>query len=460
MLQAVIKAVSAATGKEINACINERMSMAIELWAAMYEDRAPWLSCKDGIESAGISGAIATELARLVTFEMQTKVEDTQVDAVYQRLIKSIHIPVEYGCALGGMLFKPYQTETGDIVTQNIRADHFFPLSFDSSRNITECVLVEQIYSGRAVFTRLEYHSLPDRSIMNLAYRNGHASSAASLGTQIPLSSVPQWAAMAETAPLKGDKLPFGYFCIPLANTIDADSPLGVSVFGRAAGLIKEADKRYSNVSWEYEAKQAAVHIAESLLKRNAEGNFEYPGGKKRLYRTLEYNAGATEKPLLDVFSPDIRADALYKGYQNQLKMIEFVCGLAYGTISDPQAVDKTATEVKSSKQRLYVTVTDIQTALESALRDTAEAIAFWMGKPVPNVTFDWGDSVKTDQDTEANRAMLEFQANIIDQVEYFKRVYGMSEEDALQLAQTIAARSPKTENADFFEGGDGGESA
>jgi len=459
MLQAVIKAVSAATGKEINACINERMSMAIELWAAMYEDRAPWLSCKQGIESAGISGAIATELARLVTCEMQTAADDPAVDVVYQHLIRTIHIPVEYGCALGGMLFKPYQTETGDVVTQNIRADHFFPLSFDSSGNITECVLVEQVYSGRAVFTRLEYHSLPDRAIMNLAYRNGNASSAASLGTQIPLESVPQWAGMQEQAVLNSSKLPFGYFRIPLANTIDADSPLGVSVFGRAVGLIKEADKKYSNISWEYEAKQAAVHIAASLLKRNAEGNFEYPGGKERLYRALEYNAGAADKPLLDVFSPDIRADDLYKGYQNQLKMIEFVCGLAYGTISDPQVVDKTATEVKSSKQRLYVTITGIQTALESALRDTAEAIAFWMGKPAPNVTFEWGDSIKTDQDAEANRAMLEFQAGIIDQVEYFKRVYGMSEEDAVQLVQAIAARSPKPENADFFEGGDGGES-
>lgn len=460
MLQAVVKAVSAATGREITACLNERMSMAIELWAAMYEGRAPWLSHKQGIESAEISGAIAMELARLVTCEMQTKAADAQVDAVYQRVIKGIQAPVEYGCALGGVLLKPYLTDAG-IVAQYIRADRFFPLAFDSSGGISECVLVEQLYSGKAVFTRLEYYSLTDRAIVNLAYRNSNAASAASLGTQISLGSVPQWAGMQEQAVLKGDRLPFGYFKIPLANTIDSDSPLGVSVFSRAAGLIREADKKYSNICWEYDAKQAAVHIASSLLKRNeSTGSFEYPGGKERLYRTLEYSVGAADKPLLEVFSPEIRADDLYKGYQSQLKMIEFVCGLAYGAISDPTEVDKTATEVKSSKQRLYVTVTTIQTALEAALTDTAAAIAFWMGRPSPVVTFDWGDSIMTDSDAVAKQALLELQAGVIDNVEYYKRVYKMPEKDALKLAADIAARSPAPDNADFFTDGSGGDGA
>ena len=47
---------------------------------------------------------------------------------------------------------------------------------------------------------------------------------------------------------------------------------MGVSVFGRAAGLIEEADRKYSNICWEYEAKQTAVHISQSLLARNDAG--------------------------------------------------------------------------------------------------------------------------------------------------------------------------------------------
>jgi A118 family predicted phage portal protein len=440
MLEAVIKAISAATGKEVTTCISGDMSTAIELWAAMYEDRAPWLSGKQGIISAGIPAAISAELARLATCEMQTSADDPEIHDIYQQVIDNIRIAVEYGCALGGVLFKPYETERGDIVTQTIRADRFFPLAFDNSGNMSEVVLVEQLYAGKTIFTRLEYYSLPDKTVYNLAYSKNR--SAQGLGAQISLDSVPQWAGLQEQSSI-GDKLPFGYFKIPLANTIDMDSPLGVSVFGRAAGLIKEADKQYSNICWEYEAKQTAVHIAQNLLKRNDSGSFVYPGGKERLYRALEYNVGAMDKPLLDTFSPDIRADDLYKGYQNQLKMIEFACGLAYGTISDPQAVDRTATEVRSSKQRLYVTVTDIQTALERALRDTAEAISAWKGKPAPEVNFEWGDSIMVDSETLARQSLLELQAGIIDNVEYYKRVYGLDQAAAITLAKEIKSRQP-----------------
>ena len=48
----------------------------------------------------------------------------------------------------------------------------------------------------------------------------------------------------------------------------------------------------------------------------------------------------------MDTFSPDIRSDPLFKGFNAQLKLIEFNCSLAYGTISDPQNVDKTAEEI------------------------------------------------------------------------------------------------------------------
>lgn len=435
MLDAVIRAIKTVTQKNVTTCINSDMGTAIELWAAMYEDRPPWLSSKQGIISAGIPSAMCAELSRLSTCELITTASNPSVDDVYQQVVRNIRTITEYGCALGGVLIKPYEAETG-IVTQTIRADRFFPLAFDSSGNMSEVVLVEQLHSGKRTFTRLEYYSLPDRTIYNLAFVSSNRES---IGNPTSLDSVPQWAGLQDQSPL-GDKLPFGYFKIPLANTIDMDSPLGISVFGRAAGLIREADKKYSNICWEYEAKQAAIHIAQNLLKRNDSGSFVYPGGKERLYRALEYNVGAMDKPLLDVFSPDIRAEQLFRGYQNQLKMIEFACGLAYGTISDPASVDRTATEVRSSKQRLYVTVTDIQTALEYALRNTVEAIASWMGGSA-DVSFEWGDSVMMDTETVAKQALLEIQSGVIDNVEYYKRVYGLDQASAETLANEIAAR-------------------
>ena len=52
---------------------------------------------------------------------------------------------------------------------------------------------------------------------------------------------------------------------------------------------------------------------------------------------------------------------AFSNGYNRIVQKIEFNCGLAYGTLSDPQVVDKTAEEIISSKQRSYATVKAIQ---------------------------------------------------------------------------------------------------
>lgn len=90
------------------------------------------------------------------------------------------------------------------------------------------------------------------------------------------------------------------------------------------------------------------------------------------------------------------------------LKRVEFQCGLAYGTLSDPQNVDKTAEEIRSSKQRSYTTVKDLQRALGNALTDLVYSIsklldAQWnSGTAVSppgdcNVTFDFDDSIISD---------------------------------------------------------------
>ena len=58
---------------------------------------------------------------------------------------------------------------------------------------------------------------------------------------------------------------------------------LGVSAYSRAPELIEEGDRRYSNICWEYEGTQLAVHVATTMLKYNRDlDKFEYPGGQEQ----------------------------------------------------------------------------------------------------------------------------------------------------------------------------------
>lgn len=448
MMECINKLIANKSLKLDGAAVSTAMQTAIELWDLMYRDHAPWVDgCK--VLSAGIPASVAAEISRLVTLEMKSEVTGSEradyINGVYQNVLSSIRENVEYGCAKGSLVFKPYLAPDG-IVVQCCQADSFYPLAFDSNRNVLQCAFTEQIIRGKEIYTRVELHTLEKAGVVvrNYAYlsRTG-----ATLGSEISLDSVRQWADLEPEATLEGtDRLLMGLFKVPLANTVDPDSPMGVSVFARAIPRIKIADKRYSQIDWEFDSKETAIHLNTNMLKYNKEADkFEYPGGKERLYRGLEFNTGATDKPFIEGFSPDIRDESFYHGLNQQLKRIEFDCGLAYGTLSDAQYVDKTAEEIRSSKQRSYVVVSDTQQALQSALEDLVAAIDYWVsiGNLAPDgkyeVSFDWDDSIITDNEKERTQDRQDVSMGAMPLWEYRAKWYGEDEETAKKMVEQEA---------------------
>lgn len=392
---------------EVNPPISTIMISAIENWSRIYQDRAPWLN-KD-TKSAGVAAAVASEVARLMTFEMKSSVEGSKViETAYIALLSQLRKYVEYGAAKGTLIIKPIATDDG-IGTQFIQADRFFPLGFDGSGNVTDCVFTDRLIKGDTIYTLLERHSVSG-NVLTIENRLYVSRTDGLLGSRVSLTAVDRWADLPE-GPTKisgTTKLPFGMFKCPMANTIDSDSPMGMSCFGRAVDQIREADSRYSDESWEFEAKEAAVHISSAMLAFDKEqGKHVYPGGRKRLYRTLDVATGVNDKPMLDVYSPDIRYEAYSKGFNDQLRRIELSCSLAYGTLSDPQSVDKTATEILASKQRSYSYISECQTALENALNDWAEGALFWVrlygleSSSTVKLNYEWGDGVLSNPDAQ-----------------------------------------------------------
>ena len=139
MLDLITNVLSQDADTQIDVCMTSQMANQIELWTRMYENRSPWVNNKD-VHSANLAPAIASELARLVTLEMKSEVtggnDSGYLDEQYKRkVLKSIRRYVEYGCAKGGLVMKPYITQQG-IEVQFVQADCFFPLSFDSSGQI------------------------------------------------------------------------------------------------------------------------------------------------------------------------------------------------------------------------------------------------------------------------------------------------------------------------------------
>lgn len=425
--------------EQITFAMSDVTSRQIELWSLMFKDRAPWVNNKT--KSLGLPSAISSELARLITLEMESKITGssraTFLDFHYQTQIQKLRQFTELACAKGGVIFKPYVTENG-LATQIVQADSFFPITFDDSGNITRICFVEQYRKANSIYTRVEYHKLEGTrlTIRNRAFKSD---TDGIIGSEINLESTDRWADLAEEITIENvSKLPIGYFKVPLANNKDSDSPLGVSCFSRATDLIHEADNRYSQISWEFESKETAVHLGESLLKYDKDQDkLIYPGGNERLYRALEYGQGAVDKPFIDVFSPDIRDTSYFNGLNQQLRRVEFACCLAYGTLSDPNNEAKTAEEVKTSKQRSYTFVSDCQKALQKALEDYIDAMDLWctIYELAPTgsykASFIWDDSLVVDTEKERSTDRSDVAMGAMQLWEYRMKWYGETEEQA-----------------------------
>jgi A118 family predicted phage portal protein len=440
----------------VDVIISQPMASALQLWAAMYKNESPWLN-KD-VKALGLPASISSEIARMATIEMSVVVSGSPradfLNTQMERIVSKLRQYIEFGNAKGGLVFKPFARD-GIIAVDCIQADMLYPVSFDASGNMTAVIFADVRKQGTHYYTRLESHQFAGNActIKNMAYKS---STENALGNQCSLSEVADWSQLQPEATITGITAPlYGYYRYPSANNVDTTSPLGVSCFSRAQDanggveLIKQADEIYSSLVWEFESGKRALYIDELAFEQGTDNKPKLPD--RRLYRTLKMSGqiGKTDD-MFKEWSPAFREASIKSGLDAVLKKIEFACGLAYGVISDAQAVALTATEIKSSQQRTYATVTDTQKAVETALDQLLYAMDVYATlynlapRGTYTATYEFDDSVITDKGAQFIEDGVMVDKGAMSLVEYRMRTYG--EDEATAKAKILMAR---TERAD-----------
>lgn len=426
--------------------VSDTMEQAIRLWSELYQDSPPWKSST--VQTFNLPASIAAEVAKLVTVEAEIDIQGSpRADYLKGQIAPvwgDIRNTVEFAAAKGGLVFKPYIAGR-DIPVDCIQGDCFFPTAFDSNNRMTGGIFVAQKTEGKTIYTRLENHSFKDgtHTITQQAFRS---SMAGILGTPCPLSAVKDWADILPEVTISGLEAPlFVYLKMPYANNIDSKSPLGVSVYSRAVETIEQIDRQYSRFLWEFESGERAIHATADLFRKSGD-KIELPKGKERAYRLLEDGIDDT-KNFFQEFSPTLRDENLRNGLNALLRIMEKQCGLAFGTFSDPQVITRTATEVNYSHQDSYVTVSDIQNALSTALTqllvsmDALATAANLAPRGAYTVAFDWDDSIVNNPSERKKMFWQYVQAGKFPFWRYLVEFESYTEDDAKEIeAESSAA--------------------
>lgn len=432
--------------------VSMTMEQQIALWYAMLVNTPPWQDCN--VKAVGLPAAICREVTRPTLVEFTANITGSQradyLNDGFQLAKENFGKALELGLALGGVALKPYIY--GDkLLVDMTGAAGFQPTKFDpTGRCIGGVFRDKPVKVNGKYYVRLESHDLTDTvyTIKNKAY---YSDSTGSVGAPAPLDVVPEWADIQEEVTIQNMDGPlFAYFKPPIANTSDTNSLCGMSIYGDAATveLIKQADEQWERLRWEYKSGERKVLMDGNTSTANM---FD-----KRLF---EIGAFTADGDFYQFLNPELRNDAVYKGFQDVIRRIEFNVGLSYGDISDPQTVEKTATEIRSGKQRKYVLISSIQTALEhtfDALIYAMDVYATLYGLAADGeyeVTYDWGDSILDDQETKDNEFARDLQllnAGIMNDWEFRAKYF--NEDEATAKAALPKMQDMTTEGQEEVE--------
>lgn len=411
--------------------LSQEMIDAINEWKMMLDGAADWVG--NEIQSLKIEQGICREFADTALVEMETSISVPALDKIYQKQLTLLNEHMQDGLALGSFCLKPLPGGNAEFIT----ADKFIPIQFgDNGRPVDVAFLTVKRIGEIDYYTRVERHTLANGTL-TISNRCYHSQTQSDIGQECSLEEIDEWQNI-EPGPVSYpgmQQMDFGYYRNPLRNNVDGGY-CGVSVYEAAKERIRKTDIQAARLDWEYNSGERAIHVDERALKQKG-GRFNLPRLSKRLYRGLNLEAGK-DSELFREYSPEMRDEAFKRGMEEYKREIEFSVGLAYGDLSDVQEVAKTATEIKTSKNRKYNRVTAIQNNLYDCLEDFAAGLAFYNSMLNSGYEFSckFNDSILTDEETERNQDRADVSMGAMQLWEYRMKWYGETEKQAKAAVQ------------------------
>ena len=452
--------------------LNTAKAVSAELASLVWGEEAQFSVSTNGWVEKKNEDGVVTNPDPLAAF-----VEDVLRKNAFGEKLQEL---IEQGLALGGAAIKVWAEperrgrdgEDGAEPARVIRlgycmADQFVPLAWDNAR-VTEGVFISRRARKGWYYTRLEWHRWNGETyvITNELYKSEMQRGALAgqnqdiLGIRCPLAELQEmFPGLEPETVVPVEESLFSYFRTPIANNIDDNSPLGVSIYGNALETLHAIDICYDSFVTEFRLGKKKIIVPARFLRMVTDPQ---TGRQVRYFDPNDetYVGVADDDGTAGVhdISVELRVEEHVAALNALLSILCLQIGFSANTFSfdEHQGGIKTATEVVSENSKTYKTVKTVQNQivpmLEHMVRNIIDVAKLygmqWNGQSVEalaskgwevKVTFD--DSVVQDRQTNLNDGVMLVNAGLLSKFTFLtdkKYGQGLTEKEAAEELQRI----------------------
>ena len=491
---------------------NQFYYFGIFIWKYLYKGfYSPWHRIlsptvadpyhKRDIERMDMAKAVCAELAGLIWSEQcevhisqgkekEQPLEEFVIDVLNQNgFWTKMQEHIEQVLALGGGAIKAWYEVNRDSNGNEIpgsggirlgfcMADQFIPTAWDNSQ-VTDGVFISREAKDGYYYTRLEWHKWDGTTyyISNEAFRSeykekvpGSTEPQDILGFRYPLNEI--YPFINEQTALQGLTTSlFAYYRTAVANNIDDNSPLGVSIYANAMSTLKSLDICYDSFIREFELGKKRIIVPTQCLRTVVD---PASGQTRRYFDATDeaYVALSTDDPnslKIQDNTVELRVGEHEQAINAFLSVLCLQLGFSAGTFTFDKASGlKTATEVISENSKTYKTIKSHQFQVKSAITKIVDAIIEiaalydlkWNGLSIRSlaaqgyetkVVFD--DSILQDRQTNINEGITLVTNELMAKQTFMVKILGMTEAEA--RAELLKISQEKNITPDMYDQGE-----
>ena len=385
--------------------------------------------------------------------------DEKQQDALWELLDKvnfwtKGNEGIEKTFALGTGAFVETADDEGNERLQFITRNKIYPITFDQDR-IIECAFV----NVNSKMTIIQMHIkgilqedkvLLDKNgnyfIITMTYEKKTNDTSEDIGELIDESVFDTGSDLAWFQILKPN----------IANNLDINSPMGISIYANALDTLQGVDLAYDGFCEEMRLGRSRIFVNKNLIRYDENGQTKTFDNNESGF----YYGGAEEgaKPF-EFYSPSLRTESYFNGINNALNLLSSKVGFGENHYRFDKGGVATATQVISENSEMFRSLKKHEILLNEVIIGACKALMYIHNNFTDdgfkfdlnaNIEVKFDDSVIEDKETMKMTDRQDVNMGVMSKVEYRMKWYNEDEETAKQKLAEIEEAN-RSQALNFF---------